>query len=153
MASVYSPAQISAFLTLIQLPQKYHPENNPPRDLAFLTALHVHTISTIPYENLSLHYSPTHIISIHPQDAYTKIVEGGRGRGGYCMEVSIMFNHILRGLGFSAYTAGVRIRMRDGGVPAGHFVGWYYPHHPHHPPPPRLANHKTSFPCSMTDTI
>jgi arylamine N-acetyltransferase len=125
MASVYTPAQISAVLNHIQLPQKYHPENKPAHDLEFLTALHVHTISTIPYENLSLHYSPTHIISIDPQNAYEKIVEGGRGRGGYCMEVSIMFNHVLRGLGFNSYTAGVRIRLREGGVPSGHFVGWY----------------------------
>jgi arylamine N-acetyltransferase len=124
MACAYTPAQISAFLTHIQLPQKYHPENHPVHDVAFLTALHVHTISAIPYENLSLHYSPTHTISIDPQHAFQKIVEGGRGRGGYCMEVSILFNHVLRGLGLAAYTAGVRIRLRAGGVPAGDFVGW-----------------------------
>ena len=35
-----------------------------------------------------------------------------------------MFNHVLKGLGFEAYTAGVRIRLREGGVPAGDFVGW-----------------------------
>jgi len=40
------------------------------------------------------------------------------------MEVSILFNHILRGLGFRAYTAGVRIRMRQNGVPSGDFIGW-----------------------------
>lgn len=124
MASIYNSSQISAFLDHIQLPQKYYPSNNPVHDVAFLSALHIHTISTIPYENLSLHYSPTHIISIDPQLVFQKVVGEKRGRGGYCMEVSIMFNHVLRGLGFTAYMAGVRIRMREGGVPSGEFVGW-----------------------------
>lgn len=125
MASAYSPEQISAFLHHIQLPEKYHPQNNPAHDVAFLNALHVHTISEVPYENLSLHYSPTRTISIDPQDAFRKIVESGRGRGGYCMENSILFNHVLRGLGFNAYTAGVRIRLRENGVPSGDYIGWF----------------------------
>lgn len=49
---------------------------------------------------------------------------GGNGRGGYCMENSIFFNHVLRGLGFRAYLAGARIRLREGGVPRGGFTGW-----------------------------
>lgn len=125
MASAYSLEQITAFLDFIQLPKKYYPENKPVHDLKFLTALHVHTISTIPYDNLSLHYSPTHKISIDPQHSFQKIVVDGRGRGGYCMENSILFNHILRALGFQVYTAGVRIRLRTNGVPDGDYIGWF----------------------------
>ena len=125
MASAYTPSQIPAFLEHVRLPSKYHPINTPPRDLAFLTDLHTHTISTLPYENLALHYTTTNrTISLDPQDLYQKIVLGGRGRGGYCMELSILYNHILRGLGFDVYTAGVKIRRREGGVPHGDFVGW-----------------------------
>jgi arylamine N-acetyltransferase len=127
MASVFTSEQIAAFLNLIQLPAQYLPAKNPPLDLAFLSALHVHTISTIPYDNLSLHYSATHKFSIKPQDTYKKFVEWGRGRGGYCMENSIFFNHILRGLGFTAYTTGVRIRLRENGIPVGAFTGWSVP--------------------------
>ncbi|KAF2113129.1 arylamine N-acetyltransferase 2 [Lophiotrema nucula] len=124
MASAYTPGQISDFLNYINIPSKFHLENNPPRDFAFLKALHIHMISTVPYENLSLHYNYDHTIRIDPPHLFQKVVDDDRGRGGYCMEVSIFFNHILRGLGFQAYTAGVRIRLREGGVPAGPFVGW-----------------------------
>lgn len=41
------------------------------------------------------------------------------------MENSIFFNHVLRGLGFKVYTAGVKIRPRIGGVPGGNYTGWY----------------------------
>lgn len=41
------------------------------------------------------------------------------------MENSIFYNHILRALGFNAYTAGVRIRPRVNGVPQGNYMGWY----------------------------
>ncbi|ORX97020.1 hypothetical protein BCR34DRAFT_548914 [Clohesyomyces aquaticus] len=128
MASAYTAEQISAYLNHIQLPKRYHLDNEPPhpRDLAFLNALHVHTISTIPYENLTLHYSSARQISLHPQRLFQKIVRDGRGRGGYCMEISIMFNHILRGLGFEAYTAGVRIRQRENGIPRGDYIGWVH---------------------------
>jgi arylamine N-acetyltransferase len=123
MASAYTPVQIDAFLQHIQMPEKFYPVNKPAHDVAFLTALHVHTISTIPYENLTLHYG-SRKISIEPLDSFQKIIGNDRGRGGYCMEVSIMFNHILRGLGFNAYTAGVRIRKRENGVPSGDYIGW-----------------------------
>lgn len=129
MASAYSPEQITAYLQHIHMPPSYFPSHNPAPalDAAYLHALHVHTISTIPYENLSLHYSRTRVPLIKPHDSFQKIVgENGasRGRGGYCMENSILFNHVLRGLGFRAYTAGVRIRLRENGVPAGDYIGW-----------------------------
>lgn len=123
MASCFTSEQTAAFLELIQLPEQYLPRNNPPLDYALLEALHMHMISTIPYENLSLHYSSTRKISIRAEDALSKF-SAGRGRGGYCMENSIFFNHILKGLGFTAYTAGVRIRLREDGVPSGPFTGW-----------------------------
>jgi arylamine N-acetyltransferase len=40
------------------------------------------------------------------------------------MELAILYNHLLRGLGFNAYTAGVRTRSRISGVPGGIFPGW-----------------------------
>ncbi|KAJ4293227.1 hypothetical protein N0V90_008509 [Kalmusia sp. IMI 367209] len=126
MASKLSPEQIQKYVEHIQLPPKYHPASAPTHDLAFLTALHVHTISTIPYDNLTLHYSASKKISIDPLHAFKKIVEDGRGRGGYCMENSILFNHVLRGFGFDAYTAGVRIRLRENGVPSGDYIGWVH---------------------------
>ena len=120
MVSSLSPEQTLAYVKHIGLPTRYHPDSRLAHDIAFLTALHTHNISTIPYDNLTLHYSASKKIVIDPQHTFRKIVTDGRGRGGYCMENSILFNHVLRGLGFDAYTAGVRIRLRaPDGVPSG----------------------------------
>ncbi|RYP02172.1 hypothetical protein DL764_005923 [Monosporascus ibericus] len=83
-------------------------------------------ISTVPYDNLSLHYNPTHSISIDPQHLFQKMVANKRGRGGYSMEIAILYNHMLVGLGFDAYTVGVRTRPRIQGVPEGDFPGWVH---------------------------
>lgn len=124
MASAYSKDQLKQYLSLIQLPKKYHPDNDPPRDLAFLSCLHTHMLSTVPYENLTLHYSKSHAITLDPEVLFQKIVTDGRGRGGYCMEDSLFYMHMLRALGFRTYTVGVRIRHRIDGVPQGDYVGW-----------------------------
>jgi len=57
------------------------------------------------------------------QALYEKCMKDGRG--GYCMETSIFFYHVLRGLGFETYMAGVRIRPRVGGVPQVDYLRWY----------------------------
>ncbi|KAF1974415.1 cysteine proteinase [Bimuria novae-zelandiae CBS 107.79] len=126
MTASLSPDQLSAYIQHIGLPTRFHPNSKPTHDIAFLTALHVHTISTIPYDNLTLHYSTSKKISIDPQHAFKKIVTDGRGRGGYCMENSILFYHVLRGLGFDAFMAGVRMRLRENGVPSGDYIGWVH---------------------------
>ena len=130
--SAYTPGQLSQFLTYIQMPSRYHLSNNPPPDLDFLTALTTYTLSTIPYENLSLHYSTTHTILLDPQHLFQKIVGDAGGRGGYCMEGSLFFTQVLRGLGFDVYPVGVRIRPRVDGVPKGPYKG--LSDHPPFPP-------------------
>ena len=121
MSSAYSPAQTKAYLDYIGLPESRQTQDEP--SLAFLTDLHTHTLSTVPYENLSFHYSEHHKNSLDPQEIFRKIVLDRRGRGGYCMEISILYNHILRSLGFTVYTAGVKIIRREDGRPRGTFVG------------------------------
>ncbi|KAH7035859.1 uncharacterized protein B0I36DRAFT_319224 [Microdochium trichocladiopsis] len=124
---VYSPTQITAFLNHIGLPQRLHNNGRAPPPLALLTALHTHMISTIPYENLAIHYSPTHQVSLDPQVLFDKAVTRGRGRGGYCMENALLYYHVLCALGFDVYTVGARTRVRDsGGVPGGDFPGWVH---------------------------
>ncbi|OAK98584.1 arylamine N-acetyltransferase 2, partial [Phaeosphaeriaceae sp. SRC1lsM3a] len=125
--SVFNDSHLSSYLAYIGLPpslQTYRSTGNVPTDLDFLTQLHIHTISTVPYENLWLHYNPTHTNTISPLDMYASTVTRNQGRGGYCFQVSIFFNHILRALGFAAYLAPVRIRMRANGVPYGDYGGW-----------------------------
>jgi arylamine N-acetyltransferase len=136
--SAYTPSQLTQYLTHVSLlpPQPQPQPPTPSPSLTYLKSLHTHQISTIPYENLVLHYSTNRKIDLNPQVLFEKFVSGGddartgagaggRGRGGYCMENSIFFNHVLRGLGFRAYLAGARIRLRGSdGVPRGGFTGW-----------------------------
>lgn len=118
----FTKAQLTKYFDHVQLPLKYRGDD-VPRNLALLTALHVHQITAVPYENLSLHYSQHKTVDLNPHVLYTKFVENGRNRGGYCMEGSLFFLHIIRSLGFAAYPTGVRIRLREDGVPAGDYVG------------------------------
>lgn len=145
--SAFTPAQIQHYLHHIAFPL---PPTHP-RDAHFLRTLHRCQITSIPYENLSLHYNPAHANSIDPQALYakflpdfpsshanangsgngdgdggeTRTVSSSRGRGGFCFETAVFFLHVLRGLGFRAYPAAARIRIRDPltRVPAGPFVG------------------------------
>ncbi|KAI2628302.1 cysteine proteinase [Xylaria nigripes] len=120
---VYTREQIDQFLDHIQLPRKYH---HAPPSYALLKTLHTYMLAAVPYENLAIHYNPTHSVEIDPQHLFRKIVVNKRGRGGYCMENAILYNHILVGLGFDAYTVGVRTRLRLGGLPSGDFPGWVH---------------------------
>jgi arylamine N-acetyltransferase len=127
--SVFSEDQVSAFLKYIGLHpslQQQRYSGDASNDLNLLEQLHIHMISAVPYDNLWLHYNSTHTNSIKPQDAYTSIVTNARGRGGYCFQVAILFNHMLRGLGFPAYLAPVRVRSRLDGVPQGDYSGWVH---------------------------
>ncbi|KAK4040296.1 hypothetical protein C8A01DRAFT_46365 [Parachaetomium inaequale] len=133
MDSAYTPAQVASYLSYIGLPPSFHPSANPPLNLAYLTALFTHQVTAIPYDNLSIHYSPQHAVNLDPQALFAKMIttttagSPRRGRGGYCMENSILFNHMLRALGFEAYLTGVRIRPRVDGVPQGEaYTGWVH---------------------------
>lgn len=137
-SSAFSSPQIEHYLRHISFPLPV----THPRDAVFLHTLHQSQITSIPYENLSLHYNPSHRNSIDPQQLYAKFVPdfaaqdpgavGGqpttissRGRGGFCFETSVFFLHVLRGVGFTAYPTSARIRIRDHftRVPSGPFVG------------------------------
>ncbi|XEV07251.1 hypothetical protein FSHL1_012538 [Fusarium sambucinum] len=122
MDSAYSQEQVEQFINYIGLPTEVWRERQPL--LALLKALHIHSISTFPYENLSLHYNPTHDIQLDPQHLFQKMIGNNRGRGGFCMEIAILYNHMLRAIGFNAYTAGVRTRGRLEGIPHGDYPGW-----------------------------
>ncbi|KAJ5701095.1 hypothetical protein N7488_008643 [Penicillium malachiteum] len=132
MASAFTPAQLTKYLEYMALPATYSPYLNDPESFPkteeALTALFRCQITRFPYDNLTLHYTATEIVDITPESIYRKFMEAGdsqpSGRGGYCLECSIFFNHVLRGLGFSVYTTGCRNRARVNGIPGGEFKGW-----------------------------
>ena len=119
----FTRCQLDQYFDHIKLPAKYRPTSTSRLDVNYLKALHIHHISTIPYENLALHYSLTRTISLKPEDLFNKFVTKGCNRGGYCMENSLFFTYVLRSLGFDAYPTGARIRLREDGVPTGDYIG------------------------------
>jgi len=85
--------------------------------MSYLGLLQRHHLTNVPFENLSLHYSPSRHISLHPQALFHKIVEGN-GIGGYCMELNGAFGILLRSLGYKIYSMGAHVH--DG----KEFGGW-----------------------------
>ncbi|KAJ5537586.1 hypothetical protein N7494_007065 [Penicillium frequentans] len=132
MKSKFSPTQLTKYLTYLALPSKYEPYiTNPtsfPKTEEALTTLFRCQITRFPYDNLTLHYTETAVIDIAPLNIYDKFMGAGEtppsGRGGYCLECSIFFHHVLLGLGFSVYMTGVRNRERIDGIPQGEYQGW-----------------------------
>jgi arylamine N-acetyltransferase len=121
--SIFTQEEISAYLSYIGLSPTLL-DASTPRDFALLKKFHLAQVSHVPYENLSNHYSPAHIIDINPRTVYAKILTG-RGRGGQCMEVNLLVAQILKGLGFKAYPTAVRNRPRVHGEAQGDYVGVY----------------------------
>ena len=91
---------------------------SPEKALEYLAFLQKHHLVAVPFENLTLHYSPHRQISLHPDAVYQKIVGDNNGRGGYCMENNLLFGILLHSLGFNLYPAGARVC--DG----GRWTGW-----------------------------
>lgn len=114
---VYTAAQVSQFLDRIGLPQRYRQSPvltdkhaaSTPEGLAFATVLQRYFLANVPWENLELHYSSHHTISLDPMHLFHKFVEKGHGRGGYCMENTAIFGTVLRSLGYDIMTTGARV--------------------------------------------
>lgn len=127
--SAFSQAHVDAFYDYIGFPaslRQHQPLQDPAKDVYFLTQLHVHMIAAVPYDNLWLHYDPTHRVDITALGNFEKVVAQARGRGSYCMGNHILLNHILRFLQFPAYLGPARTRPRIGSVPTGEFPGWFH---------------------------
>ena len=125
MSSAYNEEQVDRYLEILHIPERFLRKNNPKPDLEFLQTLHAHQLCTIPFEDLAIHYSKGHAIILDPQFLYRKFVTPN-GRGGYCMENNIFYNHMLRALGFNAYLTGGRVRPRTDGIPGGAYMGWVH---------------------------
>ena len=122
---VYSADQISQYFNRIKLPSRLHDFRQARKDddLGFLTALQRHQLARVPFENLVLHYSTHHSVSLDPQHLYRKVVDRG-GMGGYCMENNCFFGTVLRTLGYDVYSVGARVSNAMNGILDGRFGGW-----------------------------
>lgn len=109
--------QVDQYFDRIQLPQSYRLAAAPTLGNDLLSAIQLCHVTSIPYENLSLHYTDKVHVSLNITNIHAKLV--GSPRGGYCMENNILFYHVLRFLGFDVYMAGARL-LRDSGA----WTGW-----------------------------
>jgi len=116
--ATYTKAQLEQYFDRISLPPRYR--NSPvltnsslaltlEHGLPLLSALQRYQLTSIPFENLELHYSSHHTISISPTHLFDKMVGKKAARGGYCMENSTLFFTVLRSLGFDVYSTGARV--------------------------------------------
>jgi hypothetical protein len=127
---IYTADQLSKYLALLFHPK--HPfyslstfkESLAVDPLATLSTLQRHHLGTIPWGDLSLHYSVAKSICLNAEDVFEKIVV--KKHGGYCMEINTFYSTVLRSLGIKLYTTAGRIsnvidkRSND---PEG-FAGW-----------------------------
>ncbi|KAI4594006.1 N-terminal acetyltransferase [Pestalotiopsis sp. 9143b] len=109
----FDKAQIDAYFARIALPdseRKYTVTDlSDEQQLAYLTLLQKHHLNTVPFENLTLHYSWHRVVDVGPRHLFDKIVGDGAGRGGYCMEVNSLLHTLLLSLGFRVFLAGARV--------------------------------------------
>ncbi|CAI4216100.1 unnamed protein product [Parascedosporium putredinis] len=112
----------------------------PPRSSYRLVR---HHLAAVPFESLSLHYSPRRTLSVDPEDLFRKIVRPPRAaldspndeddnaaaaaagvhpdgdrRGGYCMEVNTLLASVLRGLGYDVLSVGAAYPLPRRASPA-----------------------------------
>lgn len=123
-------AQLQRYYDHIRLPLAHrHTPGKTSREVAqgpdalpFLSALVLHTLTVIPFENLSLHYSVDHLVHTDAAIQYEKVMgpldlDSARGthvrnrRGGYCMNNNVLFHAILRSLGFTVFSTGGRVSL------------------------------------------
>jgi hypothetical protein len=70
----------------------------PPPTLRTLALLQLHHLTTMPFENTSLHYEHEHQVRIEPHHCLERFV--ARNAGGYCMQQNLVLLNVLRFLGF-----------------------------------------------------
>jgi arylamine N-acetyltransferase len=120
--SVLTKDQVSQYFERLKIPEsKRHYDVshlNTDETLAYLALLQKHHLAEIPFENLTLHYSTHHQISIHPEELFKKIIADNNGRGGYCMENNCLFGTLLLTLRFTIYSGGARVGV------TGLWTGW-----------------------------
>ncbi|KAJ7635157.1 hypothetical protein FB45DRAFT_910934 [Roridomyces roridus] len=104
--SVYTPAQVSRWLSKIQYPGSV---SGFQPDLDSLTHLLRLSAATFPFENTPMHYTPGHSMDISAEGLYERMVEGGGGEGSYCFGLNSLFLQMIRALGFRAYATAGRI--------------------------------------------
>ncbi|KAL8939571.1 MAG: hypothetical protein Q9211_002683 [Gyalolechia sp. 1 TL-2023] len=119
----YTHEQIQKYLRSINFIGLRSDTGSSTNALRRLKLLQQYQLATYPFENLSLHYSTTHTVSLDIDVLYDKCVN--KGRGGYCMENNAFFGTVLRSLGYEVTSVGARVCMGVNGGNAESYGSWY----------------------------
>jgi arylamine N-acetyltransferase len=123
MVTTLTSEQVHRYLERISL----EPTNHPP-DRSYLNVLIRGQLASIPYENLSIHYSQTNKICLDIPSLYDKIVL--KRQGGYCMELNNLFGALLIAVGYDVHARAGRVWKvgspagSDGELNANNWTGW-----------------------------
>ncbi|KAJ7362555.1 hypothetical protein DFH08DRAFT_841149 [Mycena albidolilacea] len=111
--SVYSAAQVSQWLSKIEYPGSFLEAS-----LESLNLLVQLAVTTFPFENTPMHYTPAHSMDISYEGLYKRMIETSGNKGSYCFGLNGLFVQMLKALGFRAYTGAGRInKQTSNGVP------------------------------------
>lgn len=112
LPALYSQEEIEQYfdyLGLLAHERLFAYSGSPDERLQFLKQLIHRQLMKVPFENLALHYSPDHTISLDVPYLFQKCIKQQNGRGGYCMENNTFFAAILRSLKFDVVSVGARV--------------------------------------------
>lgn len=110
----YTQQELEQYYDYISFPSDYRLSKdicNTKKGLDFINKLIKHQLSAVPFENLDLHYSVHHSITLDSHALFDKFVKRQNGRGGYCMENNTFFGSILRTIGFDVMSVGGRVSL------------------------------------------
>ncbi|KAJ7489632.1 hypothetical protein B0H11DRAFT_2011849 [Mycena galericulata] len=112
--SVYSPAQVSEWLSKIKYPGDLDSFKPSLDSLSLVARL---SLTTFPFENTPMHYTAAHSMDITYEGLYQRLVASSGGTGSYCFGLNGLFFQMLKGLGFRVYAGSGRINEQAPGVP------------------------------------
>lgn len=126
--ATYTKDQITKYFARLGLPDQERNYDiaglDPNSALEYLALLQKLQLAAVPFENITLHYSAHHSISIHPEELFKKIIDDDNGRGGYCMENNRLFGTLLNSLGFTLYSGGCKVWAADAWTGWSHMVNF-----------------------------
>lgn len=95
---------------------KYEGSRDPT--LENLTKLMLCNLAKVPFEDVDLHYHPSHTHHIEQNSVFDKVTK--RVRGGYCFQLNKLFSILLRTLGYDIFVVAGRIAENK----EGNFLGF-----------------------------
>ncbi|KAF8335055.1 uncharacterized protein EI90DRAFT_3049316 [Cantharellus anzutake] len=114
--SEYSPDEVKQYLLRISFQvtdgSPFSPDSPLPEPtLGTLSRIMLYHLTSIPFENTSIHYESQHAVDVSPKGAFHRFVS--LGKGGYCMQHGTVLLHILRALGYNTFPCAARVYIQN----------------------------------------